>query len=192
VEGEVPETRRHLFLRTTLFEVVRAAFGDRATVGSEQFVFWDPTDPNMRCAPDVFVRLGPPDAWFDSWKTWERGAPHVAVEIISASDAADAPWDVKLDRFRRIGVQEVVRFDPDDHERPIRIWDHLGGDLLERDATDPMFTRSEVLDAYWRVRDEGERGAVLRLSRDLAGTQLYPTPDERVRELQAELAKRLV
>src|SRR5262249_41078506 len=108
VEEEMPETRRHLFLRTTLFEVVQAAFGARATVGSEQLVFWDPTNPDRRCAPDLFVRLGVPDGWFDSWKTWERGAPHLVVEIVGKSDAADAPWDVKMDRFRRIGIREVV------------------------------------------------------------------------------------
>src|SRR4051812_1571643 len=76
---EMPETRRHLEVRTALFQSIRAAFGDRAVVGSEQFVFWDPTNPGRRCAPDLMVRLGEPDAPFASWKVWERGAPQLAV-----------------------------------------------------------------------------------------------------------------
>src|SRR6266481_5024845 len=110
---EMPESRRHLQVRTALFQSILAAFGDRAVIGSEQFVFWDPTDPGKRCAPDIMVRLGEPDAPFKSWKVWERGAPHLAVEVISESDATDRPWEAKLDRYRKVGVRELVSFDPD-------------------------------------------------------------------------------
>src|SRR5262245_44309645 len=76
-EEEMPETRRQLEVRTALFQSIRAAFGDRVVVESEQFVFWDPTDPGQRCAPDLMVRVGEPDAPFRSWKVWKRGAPHL-------------------------------------------------------------------------------------------------------------------
>src|SRR5512147_371048 len=109
VEEQVPETRRHLLQRTALFQVIQDTFGAHATVGSEQFVYWDPTDPRQCCAPDVFVRLGQPDGDFGCWKVWERGAPDLAVEIISASDATDRPWTAKLERYRRLGVRELVR-----------------------------------------------------------------------------------
>jgi hypothetical protein len=210
-EAEMPETRRHLEQRTALFEIVRDAFGDRATVGSEQFVYWDPTDPTQCCAPDLFVRLGVPDARFKSWKVWERGAPELIVEITSRSDAAEGPWDEKLARFRRLGAREIVRFDPEDHERPLRIWDAIDGDPVERDPNDPTFWRCDALGAFFCIRDDPEREPMLRLARDAEGRDLLPTPNEarqceadarqreaearraaerRVAELEAELATR--
>src|SRR6266566_9266416 len=77
--AEVPETKRHLELRTLLYQVLKLAFAERAAIGCDQFVYWDPTDPKACLAPDAFVRLGQPDFLFRSWKAWEHGAPHVAV-----------------------------------------------------------------------------------------------------------------
>jgi Uma2 family endonuclease len=190
VDEEMPETRRHLEVRTALFQSLKAAFGDRAVIGSEQFVFWDPTDPNARCAPDVMVRLGERDAPFDSWKIWERGAPQLAVEIISSSDSTDKPWSAKLERYRKVGLRELVAFDADDSERPLRIWDFADGDLVERDQAGPRFRSCEVLGAYWIVRPAPEIGLTLRLARDPEGVELFPTPEDRIRELEAELARR--
>jgi hypothetical protein len=207
----VPETRRHLGLRTALFQLIEAAFADRATLGSEQFVYWDPTDPKACCAPDVMVRMGVPDAPFDSWKVWERGAPHLAVEIASASDVEDRPWSQKLERYRKMGVQELVRFDADAETTALRIWDFVDGDLVERDAATAGFHRCRTMDAYFCVRNDPKLGPMLRLAEDSDGCKLYPTPDEareaadeareaadeareaaerRVRELEAELARR--
>ena len=192
----MPETRRHMEQRTALFQIVRNAFGHRVTVGSEQFVYWDPTDPRQSCSPDLFVRLGVADAPFDSWKVWERGAPELVVEIMSRSDAAEGPWDEKLDRFRRLGAHEVVRFDPEDRDRPLRIWDGVDGDLVERDTAGADFSRCDTLDAYFCVH-QTESGPMLRLATDAGGHDLLPTPDEarqlaerRVAELEAELAAR--
>src|SRR5262245_4315000 len=108
-EAEVPESKRHLKLRTLLHQLLELAFADRAAIGSDQFVYWDPTDPRACVAPDAFVRLGEPDSLFESWKAWERGAPHLAVEIISRSDARDRDWETTLSRYRRLGVSELVR-----------------------------------------------------------------------------------
>jgi hypothetical protein len=206
----MPESRRHLEVRTALFQSIRDAFGDRAVVGSEQFVFWDPLDPGKRCAPDLMVRVGEPDEPFMWWKVWERGAPHLAVEVISKSDATDRPWEAKLERYRRIGVRELVRFDAADPE-PVRIWDGADGDLVERDGTDPNFWRCDALGAFWCIKVDSVLGRVLRLARDEGGIDLYPTPaesrdkadearqaadearrqaEQRVRELEEELARR--
>jgi hypothetical protein len=203
VEQEMPETRRHLRLRTGLFDAILRAFADGAHVGSDQFVYWDPTDPALCCAPDLFVRLGEPDAEFECWKTWERGAPELAVEIISKSDARDRPWEAKLARYARLGVAELVRFDGDDADQPLRIWDRVEGDLVERDPEGAGFSRCDTLDAFWCVRGEPSSGLDLRLSRNEAGTDLFLTADEirqgeaearrqaeaRNRELEAEIAR---
>jgi hypothetical protein len=200
----VPETRRHYGLRTALFQILELAFADRATLGSDQFVYWDPTNPQACCAPDVFVRLGEPDAPFDSWKVWERGAPHLGVEIISKSDVDEGPWEQKLERYRRLGVEELVRFDADNAEEPLRIWDSTHGDLLERDRTAPSFASCRTLGVYWCVRTHPKLGLMLRLARDSEGSDLLPTNEEarhtadagrsaaeaRIRELEAELARR--
>src|SRR5262245_53257992 len=110
VEAEVPEGTRHLELRTALYFTIRHWFGERVQVGSDQFVYFDPTDPRSCCAPDLFVRLGAPHADFECWKTWERGAPHLAVEIVSPSDRNEGPWETKVARYLRLGVPELVRF----------------------------------------------------------------------------------
>jgi Uma2 family endonuclease len=189
-EEEVPESRRHLEVRTALYLSIRDAFADRAAVGSEQFVYWDPADPGKRCAPDLMVRIGEPDTLFTSWKVWERGAPQLAVEVISQSDDSDRPWEAKLERYRHVGVRELVRFDHADSKDPVRIWDAIGGDLVERDRAEPNFWRCDTLGAFWCVKLDPILGPVLRLARDSAGVDLYPTPTERVRELEEELARR--
>lgn len=57
----------------------------------------------------------------------------VAVEIISDTDAGDAAWNGKLESYRHLGCGELVRFDPEDAERPLRVWDRVHGTLLERE-----------------------------------------------------------
>jgi hypothetical protein len=74
VEETVPETSRHLELRTLLFELLKR-FAEDASIGCDQFVYWSASNPKLCLAPDGFVRLGTPHKAFDSWKTWERGAP---------------------------------------------------------------------------------------------------------------------
>jgi len=87
-DESMPESAVHLRLRTALFLVLEGKLRGRAFVGSDQFVYWDPTDPKACLAPDAFVRLGGPSGLPPSFKTWEHGAPHVAVEIISRSEAS--------------------------------------------------------------------------------------------------------
>jgi hypothetical protein len=49
--AEMPESAVHLRLRTALFLVLDANLRGRAYVGSDQFVYWDPTDPKACVAP---------------------------------------------------------------------------------------------------------------------------------------------
>lgn len=140
-------------------------------------MYWDPTNPRACLSPDAFVRFGAKDEHFRSWKVWERGAPHVAVQIISDSDASELSWDEKLERYRRLGVSELVWFDPESLTHPLRVWDFVGDDLLERRLLEPL-AQSRHLGCYWLPIEEPNGGLTLRLSRDEHGLQLLPTPAE--------------
>jgi Uma2 family endonuclease len=175
---EVPESNRHLEIRTALYLVLKRELSQRATIGSDQFVYWDPRTAKKRLAPDAFVRLGVPHGTFASWKTWERGAPDLGVEIVSESDEDEPEWEEKLARYRAAGIGEVVRFDPEDREQPIRVWDAAGGDLVERAPEDPALRSCEALGLWWTVVEDRKIGPMLRLARDREGRDLLPTPDE--------------
>ncbi|MEI9940251.1 MAG: Uma2 family endonuclease [Pseudomonadota bacterium] len=192
VSLKVPESTRHLRLRTLLFQLLEHAFGDAAMVGSEQFVYWDPSNPRACLSPDAFVCFGRKNEDFQSWKVWERGALHVAVEIVSDSDASEASWEEKLERYRHLGVSELVWFDPLASEHPLRIWDFVGDDLLERHLPKP-WAQSRHLGGYWLPIEEAAGGLSLRLSRDEHGLDLFPTPAEYEAEARrsAEEALRL-
>jgi Uma2 family endonuclease len=215
VEAEVPETKRHLELRTLLYQFLKLGFSERAAIGCDQFVYWDPSDPRACLAPDGFVRFGEVNDLFPSWKVWERGVPQVAIEIVSDSDESERGWQDKLERYRHLGVAELVRFDPESRDRPLRVWDLVGDELSERQVDRPG-SRSRFLDGFWLAVADPASGLALRLSHDEQGQFLYPTPgeqeaegrraeaegrrteaegrraaEERVRELEAELRKRI-
>ncbi|KYF93891.1 hypothetical protein BE18_15060 [Sorangium cellulosum] len=186
---EVPETNRHLELRTALYLILKRELAHAATLGSDQFVYWDPTTPRKRLAPDAFVRLGAPHRTFRTWKTWLHGAPDLGVEIVSESDEGEPAWEEKLERYRAAGIREVVRFDPDDGARPIRVWDALDGDLVERSPDDPDLCACETLGLWWTVVEDPSVGPMLRLARDREGRELLPTPDEAAAKEREAAAK---
>ncbi len=186
--ADVPETKRHLRLRTLVWQFLELAFSEVAAVGSEQFVYWDPADIRSCIAPDAFVRFGAPDDEFRTWKVWERGAPQVAIEIISDSD--EPGWDQKLERYRRMGVSELVWFNPDLPEQPLRVWDFVGDDLLERRLLE-RWAQSRHLGGYWLPVEVPGKGLTLRLSHDERGAHLFPTFDE-AETRRADLAQQEV
>ena len=177
-EELVPETGFHLRVRTALFLVLERELRGRAYVGSDQFLYWDATNPKVCLAPDILVRNGGPLEILRSYKTWEHGAPHLAVEIVSSSDHRDRYWSRNLERYRRTGIAEVVRFDPEDETTPLRLWDNVEGDVVERDLSDPEGLRCDALGAYWSVVPDAELGLTLRLARNRDGTELWLTPEE--------------
>jgi Uma2 family endonuclease len=175
---EMPETNRHLELRTALYLILKRELAARATLGSDQFVYYDPTNARKKLAPDAFAKLGEPHATFRVWKTWLRGAPDVAVEVVSDSDEGEEDWELKLERYRAAGIGEVVRFDPDSAEQPIRVWDHIDGDLVERAAPPDGVFECSCLGLFWVAVPHQSFVRMLRLARDRAGADLLPTPEE--------------
>jgi hypothetical protein len=174
----VPETSRHLKLRVLLLALLEYAYADRHSIGSDQFIYWHAADPKRCLAPDIFVRLGTPQAPIDSWKVWERGAPELAVEVVSEFDRSETSWEKKLARYHELGVRELIRFDPDGAPGSrIRAWDRLEGDLVER-IVDADVTACHTLALWWHACPAPGFAVALRLAPDEAGQDLLPTPDE--------------
>lgn len=186
----MPETGIHLELRTALYLLVRDFVGDRGAVGSDQFVYWDASDPACCLAPDLIVRLGAAPGPFPSWKVWERGAPHLGVEIVSAHDRAATELASRLERYRRAGFDEVVIFDPEASETPLRVWDRVEGDLVERALEGEGALACDALGLYWCVRPDARLHSMLRLAHDARAQSLLPLPSERIAALEAELRRR--
>jgi hypothetical protein len=183
----VGQTQRHLHQTMMLWELLQP-FREHSAVGCNQFVYWDPTDPRQNLAPDAFVRLGGRDDMFENWKVWERGAPDVAVEILSDFDKRDQDQEGNLEKYRQLGVRELVMFDSDQDPPSLRVWNSVDGDLVER-AVDGVVAPSLCLPLTWVVVPDDEWGSFLRLARDPEGKDLWLTTLERVAELQRSVEK---
>jgi Uma2 family endonuclease len=174
----VPETGLHQRLRTALFLILDRKLRGRAYVGSDQFVYWDSTNPKLCLAPDAFVRLGGPSEFLRSYQTWKHGAPEVAVEILSDKDGGPRALERRLERYRQCAVEELVHFDPDDRERPLRLWDCVESDLVERNLAAPNALYCDALEAYWCLWPDPQLGVMLRVADGPDGSGLWPTPEE--------------
>ncbi len=183
VEAKVPESVRHFELRTALYQLLSFFLRGRAAVGSDQFVYYDASNPKACLAPDVYLKLGSQHWDITSWKTWELGTPDLAIEIASRSDAPEEAWEKKLSRYHRLGVRELVRFDPRASEQ-LRIWDYVEGNLAERRVKPNSAVPSRVLAAWWVVVSHERWGTVLRLSSDASGKELVKS------ELEVEIEAR--
>ena len=187
-EADVPEGKRHLVLRTFLFRLLQAALGPGHSVGSDQFVYWNARDPRRSLAPDAFVKLDVPDTSFGTWRTWDSGGtPELAVEIVSPNEGDGLDWEEKLGRYHELGVQELVRFDPEapDGSR-LRVWDRVREDLVERQVGGDK-TPCLTLGASWVVCPVAGEPVGLRLA-DGAG-RLLEVPEETEARARADEAR---
>ncbi|MBX3192018.1 MAG: Uma2 family endonuclease [Labilithrix sp.] len=192
------QTTLHFDLCAALLQILRDAVGRDHTVGADQFVYFNAASPRRCVAPDAFVKLGAPRAHFASWKTWERGVPELAVEILSNSDATEM-WTLeeKLVRYHELGVRELIVFDADQPAGSrLRAFDRLDDDLVER-VVEGDRTPCVTIDLHFVVAPLADIVAALRVARDAAGRDLIPThdeahrrADERIAELEAELRRR--
>ena len=107
------------------------------------------------------------------------------MEIASPNER---PWRDKLADYHDAGFVEVVRFDADAAEGArIRVWDRIEGDLVER-VVEGDRTPCTVLGGAWVVAPIADYAVALRL--EDAGGVPWPSAEERVAELEAELARR--
>ena len=80
-------------------------------VGIDLAFYYDPADRLARVTPDLYVLEGiGPEEQLRSFRTWERGrVPELVVHLI---DAPISPEDGLMMHFFRLGVTDVVLYDP--------------------------------------------------------------------------------
>jgi Uma2 family endonuclease len=181
----MPKGTAHLVIRIFVYQLLRHMLGHEHSVGSDQFVYWASNDPRRCLSPDVFVKLAVPQTAFGTWKCWKHGAPELAVEVVSPNEGDGIEWDEKLARYDELGVEELLRFDPEGvpGER-LRAWDRVEGDFVERlvegDRTPCLSLARLALAVLWVVTPVEELPVGLRLV-DGDG-KLVPTREENERE----------
>ena len=113
-EWDLGQSIRHLHLCAILHEILRSVVGPEGSVGCDQFVYFDAANPRRCLAPDGFVKLGVALEMFETWRVWEKGAPDLAIEILSPSDTREPlSFPEKLERYASAGVRELIGFDVD-------------------------------------------------------------------------------
>lgn len=172
---KMPESRRHARLCKALFEMLRSLCCPESTVGWDQFVYYDATDPRRKLAPDGFVKLSVPDHDFDSYLVWEEGTPELAFEILSPSDTPERwTFKEKLRRYHALGVRELIVANVDAKPgKRLRAWDRIQHDLVERVVTGDR-TPCLTLGVTARIGHVDVYPVALRIARDEAGRSPRP------------------
>lgn len=200
--ADVPETQLHLDLRTLLYQLLSDYLGETYTVGSDQFVYLDASNPKRCIAPDVYLKHTPRGEPVKTWKVWERGAPDLAIEVISDTDSKPGKWEDKLAFYQACGVQELVSIDLLSDVPRLRVWNRVNEVLTER-VLEGSWAESLMLDVYWVIAADDHHHRCLRIATEVAPLVLVPTPAERARaeaqradaaearikELEAKLAR---
>jgi hypothetical protein len=186
------QSKRHLELCAALYEMLSRVVGKDDAIGADQFVYFDAADPRRCVAPDAFVKRGVKDWSFDTWKTWENGAPDVAFEILSPSDTPER-WTFrdKLRRYRALGVRELIVADLDAPEgERLRAWERIGDRFVERRVKKER-TPCVTLGVHVLTGRVGKHDVGVRLAYDRAGRRLVPTRAEaELAAKEAELASK--
>jgi Uma2 family endonuclease len=167
--------------------------GKPTFVGMNQFFYWKQFDPSECVAPDVYVLPGVPlSPRVGAWKIWEtRRIPTFALEVVSQH--VDKDYLTSPPKYDRLGVKELVVFDPDFALSPQRIqWQVFrrvkGRGLVKVEATNADRVRSRVLGCHLRVVGAGDE-VRLRLGTGPNGDLLLPTDEEALRHAEAERAQ---
>jgi Putative restriction endonuclease len=208
IEDDVGEGSLQRFISELLRPLIERWLvekGRPAFVGADQYFYWKQFDPHESVAPDVYVLPGAPaDARVGAWLVWKTGlVPTFAFEIVSDDVAKD--YLRSPQRYDRLGVTELVVFDPDwkksRHRFRFQIFRRTKARGFVRvEATSADRVRSRVLGCFLRSVGEGDQVRV-RLAVGANGNALFPTEAERERtgrieaeaeieRLRAELKKR--
>ena len=124
IEDDVGEGSLQRFiseLLRMLIEIWLRSRGRAAFVGADQYFYWQQYNPSESVAPDVYVLPGvPPGVRIGAWKVWETGrVPSFAFEVVSQNVEKD--YLQSPAKYDRLGVEELIVFDPDHRESSDRV-----------------------------------------------------------------------
>ena len=165
------------------------AQGELTFVGADQYIYWQQFHPTECVAPDVYVLPGvAPGKAVGAWKVWETGSvPSFALEVVSTD--VDKDYLSSPAKYARLGVDELVVFDPDYELHPTRfrfqVFRKSKRGLTRVEGTNDDRVKSKALGCYLRAVGSGDDRRV-RLGTGVRGETLFPT-DAEARE-QAEAA----
>ncbi len=172
-----------------------ALSGKRAFAGGNTFFYWKQFDASECLAPDVYVLPGVSlTPRVGAWKVWETGkVPTFALEIVSTD--VDKDYLTSPPKYDRLGVTELVVFDPDFATSEDRVqWQVFrrlkGRGLVKVEVTNADRVRSRVLGCFLRVVGSGDE-VRLRIGTGPNGETLLPTEEEARQEAEAKLAEAL-
>jgi Uma2 family endonuclease len=203
IEDEMGEGLLQKLIVVVLLPLLRRFLeerGVRALVGGNQFIYWVQYEPTSSIAPDLYMLPDvDPELVIGSWKTWETGVvPSFVLEIVS--DDVRKDYDDVPRRCAKLGVRELVIFDPEWERHPDRRrWQVYRraerGSLAVVETTNEATIRSEVFGAWLTAVGTGD-ATRLRIALDAEGRSLFPTDGERASaeaaaraEAEAEVAR---
>lgn len=191
-DGEpVAETFVHLYAMLITLEVLRQYLaGQRATVLSNQFLYYAQGFPKLRVAPDVMVIWNVEPGGRDNYKIWEEGQTPAVIFEMTSQGTQEQDQSFKKTLYEQLEVQEYWLFDP----KGEWIAEKLRGYRLQGDEyapiadslCQPLKLRLAVegqLISFYRL-DTGEK---LLIPEELA--QALQQEQQRVAALEAELAR---
>jgi hypothetical protein len=170
-----------------------ASKGKPTFVGMNQFFYWKQFDASECVAPDVYVLPGASlTPRVGAWKVWQQGlVPTFALEVVSQD--VDKDYLGSPPKYDRLGIEELVVFDPDFALSEDRVqWQVFRRvkkrGLVRVEATNDDRLRSRVLGCFLRVVGSGDEMR-LRLGTGANGDTLVPTDEEARAQAEAERAQ---
>jgi len=164
------ETTLHRKVMSDMIEGLERRYAEAADVwvGGNLFLYYEKGNPRKCVAPDVLLARGVAKWDRRIYRLWEETPPALVFEITSQETWSE-DQDFKKDLYERLGVAELVFFDPyQEYLKP-----RLQGYRLEGGRYQPIpLNRDGSLDLQTvgvTVRPEGER---LRLVDTASGEKL--------------------
>lgn len=192
IEDEMGEGSLQRFISELLRGLVERWLTTRGRpmfVGADQYFYWEQYNPRESIAPDVYVLPGvAPGTAMGAWKVWETGCvPSFALEIVSQD--VDKDYLTAPAKYDRLGVEELVVFDPDHALSPTRlrfqVFRRSKRGLVRVEATNADRVKSKILGCHLRALGAGDNRRV-RLGTGFNGEALFPTDAEAREQAEAE------
>lgn len=163
--------------------------GKPTFVGADQYFYWEQYNPIERVAPDVYVVPGvAPGKAIDVWKVWETACvPSFALYVVLQD--VDRYYLSLPKKYDRLGVAELVVFDPDYATSPttrarFQVFRKSKRGLVCVEATSADRVKSKVLGCHLRAIGVGDDSRV-RLGTGFNGETLVPTDVEAKQQSEA-------